>query len=168
MSADLWERQAGEGVKPYEAFCLYRDMGPSRSTTKVAEKLSKSEQLIRRWSAAYDWVKRAGSWDDEQDRKARQAQLDEIVKMRKRHAKLAEDMLFKAAAALNHIPEDEIKAGDVSRMVDIASKLERISRGDVGDVVEERDGGKAVDPVQIYIPSNGRNRGEESFDDLEV
>jgi len=166
--ADLWERQPGETSKPFEAFCIYRDLGPNRSHSQVAEKLRKSIALISRWSGAYDWVKRATAWDAEQDRIARKAQADEIVKMRKRHAKLASDMLVKAANALEHLPAEDIKAADVSRMVDIASKLERISRGDVGDVIEERDGGEAINPVQIYIPDNSRGRRQESFDDLEV
>ena len=166
--SELWERQPDETSKPFEAFCVYRDLGPGRSLSQVAEKLKKSDTLIGRWSGAYDWVKRATAWDAEQDRVARKAQLDEIIKMRKRHAKLASDMLLKAAKALETLPEEEIKAADVSRMVDVAAKLERISRGDVGDVVEERDGGEAINPVQIYIPDNNRGRDKDGFDDLEV
>lgn len=56
----------------------------------------------------------------------------------------------------------------MSRMVEVASKLERLARGDVGEVVEERDGGEAVDPVQIYIPDNRRGLGNDDFSDLEV
>ena len=105
----------------------------------------------------YTWTKRVAAWDEEKDRVGRTAQLAEIQKMRKRHAKLATDMLAKAAEALKHIPIEDIRPGDISRMVDIASKLERISMGDVGEVIEERDGGKAESPVHFYIPSNGRD-----------
>lgn len=166
--AELWERQENETAKPFEAFCIYRDLGPGRSLSQVAKSLGKSDTLMSRWSSEYDWVKRAAAWDEEQDRIARKAQVEEIVKMRKRHAKLACDMLAKAAAALEVLPQSEIKAADLSRMVDVASKLERLARGDVGDVIEERDGGEAINPVQIYIPDNNRGRGKDSFDDLEV
>lgn len=165
---DLWEQQEGETAKAFEAFCVYRDLGPSRSIAKTGQSLGKNRVTLEQWSSKYDWVKRATAWDAEQDRIARQAQTEEIIKMRKRHAKLACDMLAKAAAALEVLPPGEVKAGDVSRMVDVASKLERLSRGDVGDVIEERDGGEALNPVQIYIPDNNRGRGKESFDDLEV
>lgn len=161
-----WERQKGENSKRYEAFCIYRDMHP-RSLYKVAEELGKSRTLITRWSGEDKWVDRAASWDDEQDRIARQAQLDEIKKMRKRHADLANAMLVKAARALQRIPEDEIKASDVSRMVDTASKLERISRGDVETVVEERDGGKAIPVVQFYMPDNHRNDPDKTEEESE-
>ena len=160
-----WDRRPEETTKAYEAFCTYRDMGPSRSLAKVAEKLSKSEQIMKRWSSANDWVKRAAKWDDEQDRIEREIAQKEQAKairdMRKRHADLATAMLIKSAKALQRIPDDEIKASDISRMVDVASKLERISRGDVGEVVEERDGGTAPPPVTFYIPDNHRDKKDE-------
>lgn len=160
-----WDRRSTETPKAYEAFCTYRDMGPSRSLSKVAAKLQKSETLMGRWSGQHDWVKRAAKWDDEQDRIEREIAQKEQAKairdMRKRHADLATAMLIKSAKALQQIPNDEIKASDISRMVDVASKLERISRGDVGEVVEERDGGTATPAVTFYIPDNGRDKKEE-------
>lgn len=156
-----WERRENESSKAYDAFAKYRDMTKPRSIRKVAQELSKSGSLISRWSSEHEWVKRVDAWDAEQDRIARQAQLEEIKKMRKRHADLATAMLVKAAKALQRIPDDEIRPGDVSRMVETASKLERISRGDVGEVIEERDGGSATPAVQFYMPDNGRDKKEE-------
>ena len=159
-----WDRRQDESSKAYEAFCIYRDMGIQRSLSKVAEKLQKSATLINRWSREKNWVKRAEAWDDEQERIEREAaqkeQAKAIREMRKRHSDLAQAMLIKSARALARIPDDEIKAGDVSRMVDIASKLERISRGDVGEVIEERDGGQTTPAVTFYMPDNGRDREE--------
>ena len=160
-----WERRESESTKAYEAFCTYRDMGRERSLSKVAAKLQKSETLMGRWSGEHKWVDRAAKWDDEQDRiereTAQREQAKAIKEMRKRHADLGNAMLIKAARALQKIPDDEIKPGDISRMVDVASKLERISRGDVGEVVEERDGGQATPAVTFYMPDNGRDNQEE-------
>lgn len=160
-----WERQPEEKPKPFEAFCIYRDMGIERSIRKVAAKLGKSDTLIGRWSKDNKWVERVTAWDDEQERKEREIaqkeQAKAIREMRKKHADLASAMLIKAAKALAKIPDDEIKAGDMTRMVDVASKLERISRGDVGEVVEERDGGQATPAVTFYMPDNGRDKHEE-------
>lgn len=160
-----WERQPEETTKAYEAFCIYRDMGRERSLSKVAEKLQKSYTLIGRWSRENGWVERAAKWDDEQDRIEREIaqreQAKAIKDMRKKHADLGQAMLIKAARALAKIPDDEIKPADISRMVDVGSKLERISRGDVGEVVEERNGGQATPPVTFYMPSNGRDQQEE-------
>lgn len=168
VEVELWERQEGETPRAYEAFCIYRDLGPNRSIAKTVQKLGKNKTTLEQWSAKYEWVKRATAWDAEQDRIVRQQQLEDIKKMRKQHADVAYAMILKAAQALKRIPVDEIKASDISRMVETASKLERISRGDVGEVIEERNGGDSVDPVQIYIPDNNRGRENDSFDDLEI
>lgn len=162
-----WERQPEETAKAFQAFCAYRDMGPERSLNKLVQKLHKNRTTLGEWSGRYDWVSRCAAWDAEQDRIARQEQIKAIKAMRNRHAGMAKAMIVKAGRALNRIPDDEIKASDISRMIEVASKLERISRGDVGDVIEERNGGDAIPAVQIYIPDNGRSN-EDSFDDLEV
>lgn len=161
-----WERRENESTKAYESFCIYRDMGRERSLSKVSEKQQKSGSLINRWSRENGWVERAAKWDDEQERIEREIAQKEQVKaikdMRKRHADLGQAMLIKAARALAKLPDDEIKPQDISRMVDVASKLERISRGDVGEVVEERVGETATPAVTFYMPSNGRDeRAEE-------
>ena len=161
MTTMPWERQDGETARAYEAFSEYRDMGADRSLAKVGQKLGKSKAQMEKWSKKYSWVARAEAWDIEQDRLIRIALTKDIGAMRKRHADVARAMLMKAARALAKIPDDEIKATDISRMVDVATKLERISKGDVETVIEERDGGNASDPVQFYIPDNGRDRAEE-------
>ena len=160
-----WERLPNETQKAFEAFCVYRDLNEERSLQKAADNLGKSRGLLEGWSSKFEWVKRVAAWDAERDRKELEAaeaqRIKDVLAMRKRHANLAVDMLEKAAAALAEIPDDEIKAADISRMVDVASKLERISRGDVGEVVEERQGEPATPAVQFYMPSNGRDQGNE-------
>lgn len=160
-----WERQENETPRAYEAFCVYRDLGPGRSITKTSQALHKNRTTIGEWSTKNDWVKRATAWDDENDRLARELaqkeQAEAIKKMRKRHAALAMKMLEKAEAAIDSIIDEDIKPTDIPRMVDVAAKLERISLGDVGDVIEERDGGEAIPAVQFYIPSNGRDKKDE-------
>lgn len=153
---DLWERQPGEGPKPWEAFVLYRDM-PDRALRKVAKQLNKSLTIIGRWSSEWNWTERVAAWDNEKDRIARKAHTDEIAKMRKRHAKLAADMLEKSAAALKSMKPERMKPQDVARMVDIAAKLEKLSLGDVTEVIEERDGGTVEPAVTFYIPDNQRD-----------
>ena len=166
-----WERQEGETTNAYEAFCVYRDLGTKRSHVKTGEKLGKNTTTISEWSVKFNWVERVEAYDDDQERKEREMlekeRLNDIKKMRERHADLAVEMLEKAARALQAIPDVEGRASDVTRMVDVASKLERISRGDVGEVVEERNGGDTTPAVQIYIPSNNREN-KDDFDDLEV
>lgn len=152
-----WEMQPTDTPKSWEAFQVYRDMGKTRSLQKVADTLHKSKNLVGRWSTKHNWQERIEAWEFEQDRLIRQELTKDIGSMRKRHANIAVAMLVKAANALQKIPDDEVKASDISRMVETASKLERLSRGDTSEVVEERDGGTAIDPVQFYMPSNHRD-----------
>lgn len=156
-----WERQPDESAKNYEAFKIYYEMGVDRSLRKVAEKLEKSETLMGRWSGQFDWVKRADAWDKEQERLARIENQKEIAKMRKRHAQLARKVLEKVDEALDELQSEDVGAANIGRLIDVASKLERISLGDVGEVVEERQGEAAASPVTFYIPSNGRDQDEE-------
>jgi hypothetical protein len=58
-----WERQHREGPVPFQAFVLYRDQVGRRSAHKVAVQLTKSDTLMRRWSAQWNWVERAAAYD---------------------------------------------------------------------------------------------------------
>jgi hypothetical protein len=58
-----WDRLPEERDKPYTAFQVYLNLGVSRSLLKVAAELSKSEALIKRWSAEFGWVERARAFD---------------------------------------------------------------------------------------------------------
>lgn len=154
---ELWERQEKETTKQFEAFQLYRDMGIDRSIRAVGRQLGKSMALMSRWSSANNWVERCAAWDREQDRLNIIQQQKDIAKMRKNHANIASAMLVTAAKALQQMKPEDIKPQDVSRMVEVASKLERISRGDIGEVVEQRDGGEAAPAVTFYMPDNNRD-----------
>ena len=133
---ELWERQEGESAPAFQAFAAYRDMGAERSLAKVAQKLGKSKALMERWSSRWQWGIRADAWDDEMDRCACRELQKGIAEMRKNHVGIAKAMLVKALQALQKIPTDEISPRDVSNMVDVAAKLERISRGEVTERTE--------------------------------
>ena len=162
-----WERQDGETAKQFEAFVEYRDMNEDRSLSAVAQKLNKSKQLLGRWSAANNWVERCTAWDNERDRLARLEQIKEIKQMRKDHAKVARNMMKIANKGLLKMMDKQgnliapLNANEISRLAEVGSKLERISLGDVGDVVEERQGEAVADPVQFYMPDNGRDNVDE-------
>ncbi|MDP9257549.1 MAG: hypothetical protein M3Q31_13465 [Actinomycetota bacterium] len=85
-------RAAGEGTKAFQAFTVYRELGPARSIAKVAQELGKSETIVGRWSADYGWVERASEWDDYADARARERDLAErgeaLRKMNEEHARV--------------------------------------------------------------------------------
>lgn len=164
-----WERRGDETAKNYEAFCVYRDLGPGRSLRMVSEMCRKSESLLARWSTKFDWVNRATLWDDENERierkEAQEEQIRVIRKMRKRQASSGYAMQMKGLEALKKLPVDEMSAQDIVKMMIEGAKLERLGLGDVGEVVEERNGGDAPNAVTFYMPSNGRDQQNDEEDE---
>ena len=56
-----FEQLPKESAKAFAAFSLYLNLGAERSLAAVAQKLSKSEQLLKRWSAKFDWPARVAA-----------------------------------------------------------------------------------------------------------
>jgi hypothetical protein len=84
-----WERQVGESRQGFDAFRRYRDMGPTRSYTRVAQELNRSRTLIGRWGQRWRWPGRADAWDREQDRLRREKHRDAVEEMAVRQARQA-------------------------------------------------------------------------------
>ena len=142
-----WERQPGEPARAYGAFCIYRDLPPhERSLRAVAERLGgkrsetgrRSTRPLERWSSRWRWVERAARWDEEQDRRAREAQLRAVKEMRERHAKEAMALQQKALERLKRMDPEELSPKDVLWYFVEAAKLERISRGEPDQIQEQR------------------------------
>lgn len=110
---DLWERQPGESAQAYEAFAIYRDMGSNRSLRVVAEQLSKSDTLIKRWSREKKWGERCRAYDNHLDDVARQEALRKYKKMRTRHIGIALQLQEKALAELKNLPDGSMTPKDI-------------------------------------------------------
>lgn len=83
-----WERQEGEGDKPFRAFTIYRDMGAERSLRKVATAIGHNQKVTcEHWSRKFGWVDRVRKYEDHLDALKRQAEEGERVEMAKRHAR---------------------------------------------------------------------------------
>lgn len=169
VDLDPWERQPDETARAFEAFAVYRDLGPNRSIRKTGQALGKNLTTIGEWSVKYDWVNRCAAWDIEQERINRQEMLDDIAKTRKKQRQNAQKMQESGMAFLKRLDELEGVPAlkDIVQLLKLGMEQERITMGDVGEVIEERNGGEAISPVQIYLPDNGRGK-KDDFDDLDV
>ena len=130
--AEIWERQKDESNKAYHIFCIYRNLGPDRSLEKTREILGKSAGYTRwmqTWSSQYDWVTRAQAYDDYIERKMRKKNEKEILEMAERHVKVAKAFLLIIAQALQQIDPAQLSPSDMAKWLDVATKLERLSRG---------------------------------------
>lgn len=159
-SREPWERQPGESAAAFDHFVQYRDMRypkvtrpvmrdgvatgdvtievtmdgtvayVKRSLRKLAAERGLNFRTIARQSERGEWVKRCEAYDAYVDRMNREQQETAIKKMHKEHALLAQQMIRKATRRLLTIPEDDIGAAELVRMVDVAVKVERLSRGE--------------------------------------
>ncbi len=139
-----WERQPGEGPKPWQAFQMYLTMGRDRSAMAVAEQLGKSEGLVARWCRTHRWVDRVAAWDAEQHRKTL-IELDEARReMIERHTRVGRVILSKVAqrligdevAGVSALAPSALTPSDIARLFEVAVKIERQSRG-VPDSVQQ-------------------------------
>lgn len=123
-----WERQPKESAKAFEAFEIYCQMGNERSIRKVAQKLLKSDCLLRRWSSQWGWQERARAYDNELKR----LELIEAKKgfrdMQKRQMQMGMLMQKKALQALDQMSPDELPSRDIIRLMTEGAKLERETR----------------------------------------
>lgn len=164
---DLWERQQGESPQAYEAFAIYRDMGPGRNLRTVAEQLSKSLPLIKRWSREKSWGERCRAYDNHVDEKARQTALRKYKNMRTRHIGIALQLQEKAIAELQNLPDGSLTPKDIIQFIDRATELERLNRMEEagvsagGKTAEEQDESTLSMADVIAEAYENRKRGEQ-------
>lgn len=123
-----WERQPGETEKAYEAFLIFKNLGPGRTFKAVSDRLQKSYTLIRRWKERGNWESRAAEYDRENERKEQIATQKARKKMIERHIKIGTSLQGKALQALEAISPEEMKPQDIERFLQFGTKLESESR----------------------------------------
>jgi hypothetical protein len=123
-----WERQADETPKAYAAFCLYRDLGPSRSYAKVGQELGKSKTLMEKWGSNHGWVKRAIAYDNDLTRIAKTQAEKELKDMTSRHIKIAMQLQTKAVTALSQLHVADMTPKEILAFLTEATKIERMNR----------------------------------------
>lgn len=78
MSAEIksYDRQEGETIKAYAAFCTYRDLGIERSLPKTAtivypprnpQEPPRNISALQAWSYKYNWVDRCKDYDRDEE-----------------------------------------------------------------------------------------------------
>jgi hypothetical protein len=159
-----WERRSIESEEAWAAFVRYRDL-PSgvRTLQQVATTLKKTLQIIGRWSSRYQWVERCRAWDAFVDKKKREAEIDAVMDMRKRHIETSMALQGAGALALQKIIASErapqigsdgqplrgpdgkillaplvLKPSEARDLIELGMRIERINRGEPEAIVEER------------------------------
>ncbi len=158
-----FEQLPKESAKAFAAFSEYLNLGPERSLASVARKLSKSGQLLKRWSARYDWPARVQAQAAHLARIEREAieavargksaeWLARQERVRDREWALHEKAIAAAEKALDAFMAKETvyaNLADISRILEVASRLGRLASGMATDRTEITglDGG----PIEIAL-----------------
>jgi len=152
--AEIWERQPDEGSKAYAAFCVYRDLGPERSLDKALSEANKKPTNRRHWSRwmeKYRWYERAQAYDDYIEEKKREKNEKAILDMADRHARLAMAFLQRVAQRLQQIDPSELSPADMAKWLDVATKLERLSRGEPTEIGKQEVEGQVTQRYEYDI-----------------
>ncbi len=148
-----FEQQPRESDKAFAAFSLYLSLGAERSTRTVGKQLGKSEGLIERWAAKFDWRSRVAAHAAHLavvEREAVEAVArSKAAEWESREQQLRETewaMHERAIAAAKrgldaYMEREKVYANlaDIARMLEIASKLGRLATG-LGTDGERRKG----------------------------
>lgn len=157
-----FEQQPRESDKAFAAFNLYLSLGPERSTRTVGKQLGKSEGLIERWAAKFDWRSRVAAYATHlavAEREAIEAAARSkaaIWESREQALKETEWAMHERAIAAAkrgldaYMEREKVYANlaDIARMLEIASKLGRLATG-LGD--GERRKGDELPAVRVEV-----------------
>ncbi len=136
MAGKTYDRQPGESSVAFDAFCIYRDSGVERRIHKVAQECMKNSSLLRRWSSAHEWRRRAQAFDDDVQKQRRAQHLKDIAEADARHRQLARVCQRKIVERLQTLKPEELSPSDVMRWMDVTIRLERdvlgVERGVAG------------------------------------
>jgi hypothetical protein len=138
----MFEQQPRESARAFAAFKTYLELGSERSLAQVAQKLAKSGQLLKRWSAKYDWPARVQAHAAhlaELERVAIQGvAMEKAVEWHKTHEAIRREAwqeAEKTIAMVRKAREEWEKKGRIpgwegmARMLELAFKLKQIASG---------------------------------------
>jgi hypothetical protein len=129
IRANPWERQRGESAKAFAAWVLYRDMVDTRSYQKVAQELSKSDTLIKRWGTKWRWQERLNAFLASQDTARLECHRKAMEEMNSRHISTAILFQEKTVEKLQSVHINDLAPRDLPRWFEISVAVERSAYG---------------------------------------
>lgn len=130
-----WEQQPGETTKRYGQFVTYRNIGRARTLPKAAELLQRHPVTVRKASAEFRWLERAEAYDRHLDQLYEATWLEERRKAAEADAKILGAAIGKGAQRLPSLNAQEMSAGDVIRLMDVAMRHRRALFGDPTETI---------------------------------
>jgi len=160
-----WERQEGESARAYEAFCLYRDLGPERSLAKVGQALGKSVSLMERWSSEHEWVDRVKALEARDQMLKHDAVEEHLREKAEDHARRETRLREKALEAREKAMEKSLRMLEYP----LVEQSRRVEDGPDGEeevtYVFEPTRWSLATAVQLYAMSQGGGPSEAELEE---
>ena len=161
--AHAFEQQTNESAKAFAAFAVYLGLGAERSLASVGKLLGKSEPLMKRWSAKFDWPARVQAHathlalvERETTEALTRGKSAEWLKrqqdLREAEWLMHEKCIAAAKRGLTaYMEREKVYANltDIARMLEVASKLGRLASGLATDKTELT--GENGGPVRLEL-----------------
>lgn len=138
VAAVPWNMREGESSRAYQAFEVYRDMGPDRSLERTGQNLGKSKAAMEQWSIRHAWADRARAFDAEAGRRASAKSLNDHAEVRARQARLGRLLQGKGEERVAALDPAELAPVEAVKTIIDGAKLERDALG-IGPRVELAD-----------------------------
>lgn len=133
-----WFRMPGESRKAYEAFTVYRDLGPARSLRLAAEKVGKDISLIKKWSSKWGWVDRADSFDKNEEVERMWDMRARRIQWLEQDLQATERMQEKIRQRLETLDPKNLTPSQLIRWYDVISRRQEKILGITPEQLEEQ------------------------------
>ena len=165
---DNFKRLPNEGPKAYDAFMKYCEMDQDRSLSGLSKILKKSKSLLSRWSAQYDWVYRASTYDNYLHKIVMDEMAEEKIEIEKKKVDVARKFLDKAEEGLEDIDARKLKVLDRIRMITAGAKIEREARLSELKYYENKLAGKQNKTIFELVYPDGKKYNLSGTADTEI
>lgn len=134
-----WERQKDEDWKHYEWFCKWRDsMAKDRRITIFSRAVGSSPATVKKVMEKNCWVKRFDAYKLKLLEEKQELDAVEREDMCMRHAALSMKLQEKLNDAIDAIDSATLSPKDIVSWLDVAVKVERLSKGESTKNIEEK------------------------------
>ena len=129
-----------ETAKAYQAFEIYRDLGPDRSLERAGAALAKSRQALDIWARRHDWQARVRAFDEYVASRAADKAVETAASIRARQAKHAQAMQLRAMQKFAVAGPEDMSVAEATRAFQVGAEVERKVMGiDEKVIVLRRD-----------------------------
>ena len=129
MTAKPWNMRPDETAKAYQAFEVYRDMGPGRSLERVGQALAKTRQALDGWSTRFEWGERVRAFDEAAAAKASERALEDAATVRSRQAQHAKAIQLRAMQKIAAMDPGDMSMAEATRAWQVGAEAERKALG---------------------------------------